>query len=450
MKELFEKQQRFFATRKTYPYEFRKRQLVKLKTMIVDNEEAIKEALKKDLNKSSFEAYTTEIGFVLYSLRKTMKKLKKWMKTKKVKTPVFHTFTKSYVRQEPKGTVLIIGPYNYPFQLMIDPLIGAIAAGNTAVLKPSEFPSHTEKLIQKLINETFSEEYVHVVTGEKETTQALLEQPFDHVFFTGSPRVGQIVYEAASKNLSPVTLELGGKSPAIIAEDANLDVAARRIAFGKFLNAGQTCIAPDYLYVDERVKDRFLEALKTTIDKFYREEKDAFPRIINDRHFERIKNLIEPSKVIKGNHTNKKERYISPTIMDGVTFKDPIMQEEIFGPVLPVLTFKTLEEARKELETKDQPLALYVFSSDKTTQEYFMHNLSFGGGAINDTITHVANPYLPFGGVGKSGIGTYHGKHSFDTFSHVKSYMKKSTRLDPKLPYPPFKNKEKLVRKLMR
>ncbi len=450
MKKLFDKQKRFFGTRETFPYEFRRKQLLTLREMIVENEEAIKEALKKDLNKSSFEAYTTEIGFVLYSLRKTLKNLRKWMKPKKVKTPIFHTFTKSYVRREPLGTVLIIGPYNYPFQLMLDPLIGAIAAGNTAILKPSEFPSHTEALMKKILNETFDEEYVHVVTGEKETTKALLELPFDHVFFTGSPRVGQIVYEAASKHLTPVTLELGGKSPAIVAADANLKVAARRIVFGKFLNAGQTCIAPDYLYVDERVKERFVELLKETIEQFYRDEKDAFPRIINDRHFERIQSLVDTSKVVYGNHTNAKQRYMSPTLMVDVTFDDAIMREEIFGPVLPVLTYKSIEEARGKLERLEKPLALYVFSSDKKTQEYFMHNLSFGGGAINDTVMHVANPYLPFGGVGQSGIGAYHGKYTFDTFSHTKSYMKKSTRLDPKLPYPPFKNKEKLVKKLMR
>ncbi len=450
MDKIIVKQRTFFKEGHTKSYAFRKQQLLKLYTAIENREKEIKEALKLDLNKSSFEAYSTEIGFTLHSISHALKYLKKWMKTQKVKTPYYHGFTKSYKRFEPKGNILIIGPYNYPFQLVIEPLIGAIAAGNTVILKPSEFSSHTEKVIEQLISDTFDPQYVHVICGGVETTQSLLNHRFDHIFFTGSPRVGKFVHQAAAKHLTPVTLELGGKSPAIIDETAKLKTAAKRIAFGKFLNAGQTCIAPDYLFVHESIKVEFLEILKATLDDFYTFEADHYPKIINDKHFDRITALIDPDKVIYGNKTDKSKRLITPTILHNITVDDPIMQEEIFGPLLPVISFTDLAFVEDYLKNQESPLALYMFSESKDNTQKIFDNVQFGGGAINDTITHVANPYLPFGGVGNSGFGNYHGHASFITFSYQKSFVKKSTFIDPNVTYPPYDKKEKLVRKIFK
>jgi len=450
MQALFDKQKAYFDRGTTIPRSSRADALDRLERAILDYQDEIEDALKEDLNKSSFEAYTTEVGFVRHSLRKARRHLKKWMKTRRRRTPFFHLFTRSYIKPEPLGTVLIIGPYNYPFQLVMEPLIGAIAAGNTAIVKPSEFPSATETVIKKMLNETFDDGFVHVVTGGKETTQSLIALPFDHIFFTGSPRVGRIVYQAASENLTPVTLELGGKTPTIVDEHAKLKVAARRIAFGKGLNAGQTCIAPDFLYVHENVKDEFLRILKETLDEFFNDT-DDFPRIINDRHYERITSLIDEDKVVYGNHRNAESRYLSMTVMDNVSFEDPVMKEEIFGPVLPVLTFFSLDEVVSTLKERPKPLALYVFTERRQNAQRLFDQLPFGGGAINDTITHVANPHLPFGGVGESGIGVYHGKYTFDAFTHYKSFVKKSTKADPPVAYPPYsQKKEKLVRRLMK
>jgi len=451
MEKLIERQRKFFQQDYTKDYAFRKRQLERLAEAIKSHEHQIEQALKKDLNKSSFEAYSTEIGFTLHSIRKTIKKLKKWMKVKKVKTPFYQFYAKSYIQYEPLGTTLIIGPYNYPFHLVIEPLIGAIAAGNTAIVKPSEFTSHTETVVKALINATFDEHYVHCLSGDYKVTQELLTYKFDHIFFTGSTKVGQIVYEAAAKQLTPVTLELGGKSPTIVDETANMDVAARRIVFGKFINAGQTCIAPDYIYVQESVKDDLIRALRTTLNDFYHNQKDHYARIVNKKHFERLKGLIDSEKVIEGNKTDEKDLYISPTLMHNVTWEDAVMQEEIFGPVLPVLTYKTIDEVIKLLKTKDKPLALYLFTSNKATEKEIFNRLSFGTGGINDTLMQVANPNLPFGGVGASGIGSYHGFDSFVTFSNRKTYTKKTTKIDPSMAYPPYEDsKEKLIRRLLK
>ncbi len=450
MEKIFHAQQEYFKTDETKSLAFRQKQLNTLKKMILNNEALIKDALKKDLNKSSFEAYATEIGYVLHSISKTLKKLKKWMKPKRVKTPLYQGVSKSIIYHEPKGCVLIIGPYNYPFQLIIEPLIGAIAAGNTAIIKPSEFPTHTEKLIEKLLNETFDSKYIYVKTGGVKTTQTLLSFPYDHIFFTGSKRVGQIVYEAASKHLTPITLELGGKSPAIIMDDANLKVTARRIAFGKFINAGQTCIAPDYIYVDKKIKDDFLKELTYTVKSFFKNEAKDFGTIINENHYKRIKGLVDENKVTYGFKTDDKTLTISPTIMDNVTFSDLVMQEEIFGPVLPILTFDEKETMIQALKSKEKPLALYIFSASKSIQNEIVNRLSYGGGAINDSLMHVANANLPFGGVGSSGFGSYHGYYSFETFSHKKSIMKKSTKFDPSIAYPPYDNKEKFIKKLLK
>ncbi|MDY0294857.1 MAG: aldehyde dehydrogenase [Acholeplasmataceae bacterium] len=450
MNDIFNKQKVFFLTDQTKDYNFRINQLDHLYRLIVSNEQNILDALKKDLNKSSFEAYTTEIGFSLHSIQKARKHLKKWMKPKKVKTPFYQLNTKSYIYPEPKGTILIIGPYNYPFQLIIEPLIGAIASGNTAILKPSEFAKETEKVLLEMINQNFDESYIRVFTGEKEITSELLTYPFDHIFFTGSTKVGQIVYEAAAKNLTPVTLELGGKSPTIVDETANIKVATRRIAFAKFTNAGQTCIAPDYIYCHHKIHDQFIKELNDVIITFY-QNYDDFGKIINERHFNRLINLINKQKQTHENHVNEEKLHISPTVLKDVTWDDPVMQEEIFGPILPVLSYHDENELIQLLKTKEKPLALYLFSKKKDLQQKIWNSISFGGGAINDALMHVSNPYLPFGGVGSSGFGAYHGKHSFDLFSHMKGYIKRSTWLDLPIAYPPYsKKKEKLIRKLLK
>ena len=450
MKDVFAKQKAFFLTDQTKSYDFRIEKLTQLYNLIVTYEDDIMRALKKDLNKSSFEAYTTEIGFSLHSIQKVKKSLKKWMKPKRVKTPFYQLNTSSFIYPEPKGTVLIIGPYNYPFQLIIEPLIGAIAAGNTAILKPSEFAKETEKVLLKLINDHFDEAYLKVFAGEKEVTSELLSLPFDHIFFTGSTKVGQIVYEAAAKHLTPVTLELGGKSPTIIDHTANLKVAARRIAFAKFTNAGQTCIAPDYIYAHQNIHDQFIKELNDVIIAFY-QNYDEFGTIINERHFNRLLNLINKQKVTNNHRIDAGKLHISPTVLKDVSWDDPVMQEEIFGPILPVLSYDNEDQLIELLKTKEKPLALYLFSKRKDLYQKIWRKISFGGGAYNDALMHVSNPYLPFGGVGASGMGAYHGQYSFEVFSHMKGYIKRSTWLDLPITYPPYsKKKEALIRKLLK
>jgi aldehyde dehydrogenase (NAD+) len=450
MQSLLYKQKQYYDTGITKDYTFRKQQLIKLKHVIISHEKEITEALCKDLGKSSFESYTTEIGFCLHSISRTLRHLKRWMKPKKVKTPLFIPMTKSYIQHEPLGNVLILGPYNYPFQLVIEPLIGAIAAGNTAIIKPSEVTFETEKVVAKIINQAFESFYIHVVTGNHIVANALTQLPFDHIFFTGSTKVGQMVYENASRNLVPVTLELGGKSPTIVDQTAHVKHAARRIVFGKFLNAGQTCIAPDYIYAHEDIKDSLIEALKIEINKFYPSDQ-PFGKIVNKIHFERLQNLMHLKKIVHGGVSNDITHIISPTLMDDITWDDGIMQEEIFGPILPILTFKSIEDVIETLKQKDKPLALYLFSKNKQTQHLVFKALSFGGGAINDVLMHVSNPHLPFGGIGKSGIGRYHGRSSFELFSNAKGYVIKSDKFDLPIAYPPYSNsKIKLVKKIFK
>ena len=450
VQSVFTAQKAFFNTQTTKPYSFRYQMLTTLETLIKTHQEEFEAALFEDLHKSPFERYATEVGFVLRSIREAKRDLKKWMKVKKEKTPIAQIGAKSYSLYEPLGVVLIIGPFNYPFQLLIEALIGAIAAGNTIILKPSELTEKTQNAIEKHFNATFNPDYLNVITGGVETTQELLEQPFDHIFFTGSTKVGQIVYEAAAKHLTPVTLELGGKSPTIVDATAKLDVAARRIVYGKFLNAGQTCIAPDYIYVEQSVEPAFKDALKKALDDFYPEHASYLGHIVSDRHVERLKTLIDPAKVIYTQESKGKRR-LAPTVMAGVSWNDAVMKEEIFGPILPILTYSTLDEVIQTIQSHPKPLALYLFTESKETMEKVFGELSFGGGAINDTVMHVANPHLPFGGVGASGIGKYHGKTSFETFSHRKSYMKKSTIFDPKFLYPPYDdNAVKMIRKVLK
>ncbi|MBF7016662.1 aldehyde dehydrogenase [Staphylococcus durrellii] len=451
VEQTFEQSKQYFKTHATKDIKFRKKQLKLLSKSIKYFEAELLEAFNTDLGKNKVEAYATEIGFVLKNIKLARKELKNWTKRKQVNTPLFMFPAKSYIMNEPYGTVLIIGPFNYPLQLVIEPLIGAIAAGNTAIIKPSEFTPNITNVIRKIIEAVFDPEYVAVIEGEAETTKLLTTLPFDYIFFTGSEEVGRSVYQAASLNLTPVTLELGGKSPVIIDESANIKVASERICFGKFTNAGQTCIAPDYLLVKRSIKEDLINALKTTITEFYGKEiqqsKD-FGRIVNERHFTRLTTLLNEQQhnIVFGGDTNKDNRYIAPTIIDNVAIDSKIMQEEIFGPLLPIITYDDFDAALELIQSKPKPLSLYLFSEDENSTERVLNELSFGGGAINDTLMHIANPNLPFGGVGNSGIGHYHGKYSFDTFSHAKSYIFKTTRLESSIIFPPYKGKFKYIK----
>lgn len=451
VEQTFEQSKQYFKTHVTKDIKFRKQQLKSLSKSIKNHETELLEALNADLGKNKVEAFTTEIGFVLKSIKLARKELKNWTKRKQVNTPLFMFPAKSYIMKEPYGTVLIIGPFNYPLQLVIEPLIGAIAAGNTAIIKPSEFTPHVTKVLRKIIEAVFNPEYVAVIEGEAETTQQLTALPFDYIFFTGSENVGRSVYQAASNNLTPVTLELGGKSPVIIDESANIKVTSERICFGKFTNAGQTCIAPDYLLVKKSIKHNLINALKATISEFYGtdvQQSEDFGRIVNERHFSRLTELLteQQHNIVFGGTTNKDTLYIAPTIIDNVDVDAKIMQEEIFGPLLPIVTYEDFDDALAFIQSKPKPLSLYLFSEDENATERVLNELSFGGGAINDTLMHIANPNLPFGGVGNSGIGQYHGKYSFNTFSHDKSYIFKTTRLESSIIFPPYKGKFKYIK----
>ncbi|PTF22964.1 aldehyde dehydrogenase [Staphylococcus cohnii] len=451
IEQSFHNSKQYFNTHETKSLKFRKKQLKQLSKSIKSYESELLEAFQEDLGKNKVEAYATEIGFTLKNIKSARKELKNWAKTKQVNTPLFMFPTKSYIMKEPYGTVLIIGPFNYPFQLLIEPLIGAIAAGNTVILKPSEFTPNVSGVIQQIIADAFDPEYINIIQGNADTTQTLLQFPFDYIFFTGSEQVGRVVYGAASKNLTPVTLELGGKSPAIIDESANIKVASERICFGKFTNAGQTCVAPDYLLVNRKVKDELICALKKTITEFYGtniQDSPDYGRIVNQKHYHRLNELlnIHYPEITFGGQTDINENFIAPTILEGTTFDSKIMENEIFGPILPIIAYDDFDEAIDLIRTKPKPLSLYLFSEDENSSERILNELSFGGGAINDTLMHLANPNLPFGGVGASGIGKYHGKYSFDTFSHDKSYIFKSTRLESSLLFPPYKGKFKYIK----
>ncbi|MDR4947524.1 aldehyde dehydrogenase [Neobacillus cucumis] len=440
---LITKQKSFFKTDKTKNIVFRLEALQKLRNAIKNNEKTLMEALRTDLNKSEFDAYTSEIGFVLEELRFTIKHLRSWATPKKVKTPVTHIGSNSYIYPEPYGVTLIIAPWNYPFQLAVAPLIGAIAAGNTAIIKPSELTPKTSEILGTLIREIFPEEYIAVVQGGVETSQNLLNEQLDYIFFTGSVPVGKIIMEAAAKHLTPVTLELGGKSPCIVHEDANLKLAAKRIAWGKYTNAGQTCIAPDYLYVHKRIKQEFLQQFTETTIELYGQEplkNPDFTRIVSETHFNRLSSFLNDGKVLMGGKTDKERLTIEPTVLTDITWEDAIMQDEIFGPILPVLEYDNLTEVIEGIHRHPKPLALYIFTENNCIQEDVLTKVSFGGGCVNDTVYHFVSPYLPFGGVGTSGIGAYHGKGNFDTFSHQKSVLKQTTKFDIPFRYPNVKN----------
>ena len=451
--EVLKKQREFFNSGKTKNVEFRLEHLKKLKKIILSNEEEIKKALKLDLNKSASESYMTEIGMTLSELTFAIKHVKKWSKNKRVGTPLAHFPSKSFISKEPYGVVLILSPWNYPFMLLIEPLIGAIAAGNTVVLKPSEFAPNTANVIEKIIKECFNKDYVTVVQGDKDVSQSLIEKKFDYIFYTGGTKVGKIVMQEASKNLIPVTLELGGKSPCIIDKKYNMHLAAKRLLFGKLLNAGQTCIAPDYLLVDKEIKKEFIKELKNVLNEYLGEDKinnNDYPKIINERHFDRILNLMNGEKILIGGKYDKDLLKIEPTILDNPKIDSKVMNEEIFGPILPIITYKSIDEAIKYIKKFEKPLALYMFTNDKKIQKKIMDEVSFGGGCINDTIIHIANSNMGFGGVGYSGIGNYHGKRSFDTFSHERSITKKYS-LDLPMRYMPYSNlKDQLIRMFLK
>lgn len=422
-----------------------------LQKSIIAHESEIFDALKKDLNKSPFEAYETEVGITLQELQYVIKHVRSWAKPERVKTPLLHFKSTSFILSEPYGVVLIMSPWNYPLQLSIAPLIGSIAAGNCTLIKPSAYSPATSAVIAKIVRECFDEGFVAVVEGGREANQALLKEKFDYIFFTGSVEVGKTVMAAAAENLTPVTLELGGKSPCIVDCNTNLEITARRIVWGKCLNAGQTCVAPDYLLVHKDVKNDLLNSMKKYIAEFYGQhphKSEDLPKIINRKHFDRVKELLNCGKTVVGGQYDEKTLKISPTILDDVSWDEPVMQEEIFGPVLPVLEFDDLSQVIETVNKRPKPLALYLFTTSKQTEKKILENIPFGGGCINDTIVHLATSYMPFGGVGESGMGGYHGRWSFDTFSHKKSILKKSNLIDIKLRYPPYRDKLSLLKKM--
>lgn len=450
--QLLQKQRKFFAGGKTKDVAFRLASLRKLEQEIRLREDAIQKALQTDLGKAPFESYMSEIALVLEELRFVARRLAKWAKPERIKTPLAHFPSKSTILKEPYGVVLLMAPWNYPFMLNMEPLVGAVAAGNCVVVKPSAYAPATSAVIKEIVENSFMPGHVAVVEGGREQNSALLQQRFDYIFFTGSTEVGKLVMEAAAQNLTPVSLELGGKSPCIVDETADIALAGRRIAFGKFLNAGQTCIAPDYLLVQQSVKEPLLAAIRQAILEFFGEkplQNPELPKIVNQKHFNRLLGLIQGENAVIGGGNDGVSR-IAPTVLDGITPDSPVMQEEIFGPVLPVMTFDVMETAVAFVNSREKPLALYLFTTSDKTKRMVLRQCSFGGGCVNDTIVHIANSRLPFGGVGYSGMGSYHGKTSFNTFSHAKSILEKSNKFDLQTRYHPYtKAKEKLLRRIM-
>lgn len=447
--------QKYFRSGATRSVSFRKAQLRQLKSAILQHEEEIYEALAKDLKKSKEESWVTEIGLVIAELNTAIRHLHTWMQPEKVKTNLVNFPSKSRIYAEPLGVVLIIAPWNYPFQLLLNPLVGAIAAGNVVVLKPSEFAPATASVMEKIITEIFPEEYILYIQGEGAAVLQPMMQDFrfDHIFYTGSTTVGRHIYKMAADKLVPVTLELGGKSPCIIEADANLKVAARRIAIAKFSNAGQMCVAPDYVLFHESVKEEFLQQLKIVIEKFFTKDplhSYNYGKIINEKQFNRIQQYVASGTVVHGGRYDKEKLYIEPTILTGVKISDPVMQEEIFGPVLPVIGFQDKEEALNIIQQNPNPLSLYIYASGSNTIHYWLQNIPAGGVCVNNSSWHITNHHLPFGGRGNSGIGQYHGRFSFDTFSHRKAVMKTPTWFDPAIKYPPFKGKLKLFKKIIK
>lgn len=447
------KQREFFATNVTRSYEFRRKQLLDLRAGIERHEENLFNALRQDLNKSSFESLGTEVGICKEEITFALRHLRQWMRPMRPKTPMFLQPATSRVFYEPKGVVLIISPWNYPVQLSLAPLIGAIAAGNCVTLKPSELSPHTTKALRNLIEDVFSPAYVRVVEGDAQATQALLQSDWDHIFFTGSGRVGKIVAAAAAERLTPVTLELGGKSPCVLDASASFPMALRRILWGKFVNAGQTCVAPDYLLVHRKFYEPFLAQAKGVLTSFFGEDPAESPdygRIINHNQFNRLASYLDQGRVVLGGTTHPEERYIAPTLMTEIAPGAAVMQEEIFGPILPVIVYDDIKEAYALIQKHPQPLAAYLFTNDRALAQQFIHAFPFGGGCVNDALVHLGNARMPFGGIGQSGQGSYHGHFSFETFSHRKSILMAKSFFDPPVRYPPYRGKMGLLRFLFR
>lgn len=451
--QLFDHQKQFFREGHTRPLSYRRKQLEKLRKLIITNEALLFDALHSDLNKAPQEAYGTEVGYVLKELRLHLKKLKSWARPTKVASPLLLFRAKSSITYEPKGTVLIISTWNYPFQLIMAPLIGAIAAGNTVILKPSEIAKHTALILKELINNAFDERMVHVVNGGVEVAQHLIQLPFDHVFFTGSSAVGKIILRETAKNLVPVTLELGGKSPCIVDQHAHIKLSARRIIWGKLINAGQTCVAPDYLLVHESIVGQLLEEMVACIKEFYGDDpaqSREYPCIVNQAHMERLVQLLEDARVYHGGAYNMETKYFEPTLLTDVRPDMAVMQQEVFGPILPVISYKSIDEVIKFVNDRPKPLALYIFSGSKKTQKELLLKLPAGGVTINDTLMHFANSNLPFGGVGNSGMGQCHGRYSFELFTNQKPVVYKYNWPEIALRYPPYAKKLKWIRLIMR
>lgn len=451
--ELVKVQREYFETGATLDLKFRLNALKSLLNAIIINENRLTEALRADLGKSSYEAYMTEIGLCRDEIRFLLGKLPSWVKKKRVPTPLTHFAAKSFTVPEPLGCALVMSPWNYPVLLSMDPLAGAIAAGNCVVLKPSNYSPATSSILAEIIKANFNPEHVSVVTGGRAENADLLEQKFDYIFFTGSSAVGKVVMEAASKHLTPVSLELGGKSPVIVDETADIPLAAKRIAFGKGINAGQTCVAPDYVYVHEDKKDIFIDELRRTFTEFYPQGVDDgnLPRIVNEKHFDRLMGLMKGENVVIGGESCRDTLRIAPAVLTGITWESPVMGEEIFGPLLPILEYRDIDGVLRTIKGHPKPLALYLFSKNKELQNRVLRQVPFGGGCLNDTVIHLATPHMGFGGVGESGMGAYHGKLSFDTFSHYKSIVDKKTWIDVPLRYPPYsKKKERWMRYFLR
>ena len=452
-RETAEKQRRFFLSGSTLSYDFRKAMLLRLKDAMKKRESEILSALHEDLGKSEFEGYATELGVTYEEINYLLKNLRKLMRKKKVHTPITQFRASSYIIREPMGSTLIMSPWNYPLMLTLVPLAAAIAGGNTVIVKPSRYSRATSAVMKRMIDETFGEEYIALFEGGRETNEALLELRYDMIFFTGSPSVGRLVHSKCTEHLTPCILELGGKSPVIVDGSADISLAARRIAWGKFLNAGQTCVAPDYLLIQKGLEEKFIEAFRKEIGKMFGPDpllSDDFPKIINERHFERVNSLIAGSKAAIGGSSDREKMKIEPTLLYPVFPEDPVMQEEIFGPVLPLLTFSSLDEAVEFVREREKPLALYIFSSDRKNIDKVLSSVSFGGGCVNDTVVHLTAPELPFGGVGNSGMGSYHGSKGFEAFTHGKSIMNKAAWMDLPVRYAPFGGKIKLLRMLMK
>ncbi len=446
----YTQQKAFFCTNKSKEVTFRIEQLIKLKKILKAHEKSLYNAIYEDFGKSEFETYISEISALYHEINTSIKHVKKWSKKRRVKTDISNFPARSYILPEPLGTTLVIGAWNYPYRLSLLPAITALAAGNTVILKPSELPSKTSKIIANLINNNFPNEYFCVIEGGVKETTELLKYRFDKIFFTGSIPVGKIVYEAAAKHLTPVTLELGGKCPTFVLADADIKMTAKRIVWAKFLNAGQTCVAPDYILVEKPIENELLKAITKEIEFYHtynQEISENYLQIINTKNFDRLEQLIDHEKVCYGGQTSREKRVISPTILKEVSFEDEVMKDEIFGPVLPVISFTDLDAAVKKVKERPKPLACYIYSKNRKTIRKLLREISFGGGAINDSMMHLSNSNLPFGGVGHSGIGNYHGKYGFDTFSHLKSILDKPVWFEPSIKYPPYtKRKLKIVK----